>query len=379
MALVLNEEQTMLKESAQGFLSEHAPVSQLRQLRDERSATGYDKATWQQMVELGWSGILVPEAHGGLAFGHVGMGQVMEENGRTLTASPLLSTAVLATSAINYAGSETQKKVLLPAVVEGSLLFALALDEGPKYRPSLVKATATASGEGYVLNGEKQFVTDGHIADKLIVSARTSGDANDAQGISLFIIDSTASGVEIERVHLADSRNSAMLRFNNVTLPADALLGEQSDAGSLITYLTDVANIHLCAELLGISQEVFERTVQYMKERSQYGALIGSYQALQHRAAHMFSEIELAKSIVIKAQQALDANDSQLSLLASACKAKVSALATLVTNEGVQLHGGIGMTDELDIGFFMKRARVAEQQFGDRRYHLQRFASLQNY
>ena len=307
------------------------------------------------------------------------MGQVMEENGRTLTASPLLSTAVLATSAINYAGSETQKKALLPAVVEGNLLFALALDEGPKYRPSLVKATATASGEGYVLNGEKQFVADAHIADRLIVSARTSGDANDAQGISLFIIDSAASGVDIERVHLADSRNSAMLRLSHVTLPADALLGEQGDAASLITYLTDVANIHLSAELLGISQEVFERTVQYMKERSQYGALIGSYQALQHRAAHMFSEIELAKSIVIKAQQALDVNDSQLSLLASACKAKVSAVATLVTNEGVQLHGGIGMTDELDIGFFMKRARVAEQQFGDRRYHLQRFASLQNY
>jgi len=379
MALVLNEEQAMLKESAQGFLSEHAPVSQLRQLRDERNEAGYDKATWQQMVELGWSGILVPEAYGGLAFGHVGMGQVMEENGRTLTASPLLSTAVLATSAINYAGNEAQKKALLPAIVEGNLLFALALDEGPKYRPSLVKATATVSDEGYVLNGEKQFVADGHIADKLIVSARTSGNANDEQGISLLIIDSTAPGVEIERVHLADSRNSAMLRLNNVALPTEARLGEPDGAMSLITYLTDVANIHLSAELLGMSQEVFQRTVQYMKERSQYGALIGSYQGLQHRAAHMFSEIELAKSIVIKAQQALDANDEQLSVLASACKAKISEVATLVTNEGVQLHGGIGMTDELDIGFFMKRARVAEQQFGDRRYHVQRFASLQNY
>lgn len=379
MALVLNEEQNMLKESAQGFLSEHAPVAQLRQLRDERSEAGYDRATWQQMVELGWSGILVPEAQGGLEFGHVGMGQVMEENGRTLTASPLLSTAVLAASAINSAGTEAQKKALLPAIVEGSLLLSVALDEGPKYRPSLVATTATASGEGYTLNGDKQFVCDGHVADKLIVSARTSGDTSDEQGISLFIIDSTAAGVEIERVHLADSRNSAMLRLSNVALPADALLGKQDSATSLISYLADVANIHLSAELLGMSQEVFERTVQYMKERSQYGALIGSYQGLQHRAAHMFSEIELAKSIVIKAQQALDTNDGQLSLLASACKAKVSEVATLVTNEGVQLHGGIGMTDELDIGFFMKRARVAEQQFGDRRYHVQRFASLQSY
>ena len=379
MALVLNEEQNMLKESAQGFLSEHAPVAQLRQLRDERSEAGYDRATWQQMVELGWSGILVPEAQGGLEFGHVGMGQVMEENGRTLTASPLLSTAVLAASAINRAGTEAQKKALLPAIVEGSLLLSVALDEGPKYRPSLVATTATASGEGYTLNGEKQFVCDGHVADKLIVSARTSGDTNDEQGISLFIIDSTAPGVQIERVYLADSRNSAMLRLNNVALPTEALLGEQDGATSLINYLADVANIHLSAELLGMSQEVFERTVQYMKERSQYGALIGSYQGLQHRAAHMFSEIELAKSVVIKALQALDSNDAKLSLLASVCKAKVSEVVTLVTNEGVQLHGGIGMTDELDIGFFMKRARVAEQQFGDRRYHVQRFASLQSY
>ena len=379
MALVLNEEQNMLKESAQGFLSEHAPVAQLRQLRDERSELGYDKATWQQMVELGWTGVLVPEAHGGLAFGHVGMGQVMEENGRTLTASPLLSTAVLAASAINTAGSEAQKKALLPAIVDGSLLLAVALDEGPKYRPALVSTTATASGSGYVLNGEKQFVCDGHIADKIIVSARTSGDAGDEQGISLFIIDSATPGVEIERVYLADSRNSSMLRLKNVELGADALLGEKNKGASLITYLANVANVHLSAELLGMSQEVFERTVQYMKERSQYGALIGSYQGLQHRAAHMFSEIELAKSVVIKALQALDNNDPQLSLLASVCKAKVSEVVTLVTNEGVQLHGGIGMTDELDIGFFMKRARVAEQQFGDRRYHVQRFASLQNY
>jgi alkylation response protein AidB-like acyl-CoA dehydrogenase len=379
MALVLNEEQNMLKESAQGFLSEHAPVAQLRQLRDERSELGYDKATWQQMVELGWSGILVPEAHGGLEFGHVGMGQVMEENGRTLSASPLFSSAVLAASIINKAGSEAQKKTLLPAIVEGSLLVSVALDEGPKYRPMTVKTSALTSGDGYVLNGEKQFVGDGHIANKFIVSARTSGQSDDEQGMSLFIVDSATLGVEVERVHLADSRNSAMLRLNNVALSGEALLGERDAAASLVNYLGDVANVHLSAQLLGMAQEVFERTVQYMKERSQYGALIGSYQALQHRAAHMFSELELAKSIVLKALQALDGNDPKLSLLASACKAKVSEVATLVTNEGVQLHGGIGMTDELDIGFFMKRARVAEQQFGDRRYHLQRFATLQTY
>lgn len=379
MALVLNEEQLMLKESAQGFLSEHAPVAQLRQLRDERSETGYSKDTWQKMVELGWSGILVPEVHGGLEFGHVGMGQVMEENGRTLAASPLFSTAIMAVAAINQAGSDAQKKATLPAIADGSLLLALALDEGPKYCPYVVKTTAVVRGDGFTLNGEKQFVSDGHIADKLIVSARTSGEANDEQGISLFLVDRNAPGVEVERVHLADSRNNAILRFNNVTLNADALLGGQDGAAVTLNYLCNVASAHLSAELLGMTQEVFGRTVQYMKERSQYGVLIGSYQALQHRAAHMFSEIELAKSVVLKTLQALDKNDEQLSLLASVCKAKVSEVATLVTNEGVQLHGGIGMTDELDIGFFMKRARVAGQQFGDQRYHAQRFATLQGY
>ncbi|MEH6639615.1 MAG: acyl-CoA dehydrogenase family protein [Porticoccaceae bacterium] len=399
MALVLNEEQQMLKESARGFLQEHAPLAQLRRLRDERDATGYSAESWAQMVELGWAGILVPEAYGGLDFGHVGMGQVMEENGRTLTASPLFSTAILGVSALVLGGSNEQKKILLPAIVEGSLTLALALDEGPKHNPAQVTMTASKGGaesNNFKLNGAKQFVADGHVAEKLIVSARTSIRSSahssthssvapdDNDGISVFLVDRDAEGVTVERVMMADSRNSAMVTFDNVVVPQGAMLGQAGKGLALIEGLTDIGNAHLAAELLGISLEVFERTVQYMQERKQFGVLIGSYQGLQHRAAHLFSEIELTKSVVIKALQGLDEklldeNSDAASLLCSMAKAKASEVAALATNESVQLHGGIGMTDEYDMGFYMKRARVAEHMLGDQRFHQRRFAALSGY
>ena len=388
MALVLNEEQQMLKESARGFLQEHAPLAQLRRLRDERDAVGYSVESWAQMVELGWAGILVPETYGGLDFGHVGMGQIMEENGRTLTASPLFATAILGVSALVLGGSDEQKKTLLPAIVEGSLTLALALDEGPKHKPAQVSTTAknnddgTATGD-FLLSGTKAFVADGHVADKLIVSVRTStpgsAAADDNDGISVFLVDRDAPGVTVERVVMADSRNSAMVTFNNVSVPEDAMLGQGGKGLALIERLADIGNAHLAAELLGISLEVFERTVQYMQERKQFGVLIGSYQGLQHRAAHLFSEIELTKSVVIKALQALDENSDAVSLLCSMAKAKASEVAALATNESVQLHGGIGMTDEYDMGFYMKRARVAEHMLGDQRFHQRRFAALSGY
>lgn len=383
MALVLNEEQQMLKESAKGFLQENAPVEALRTLRDERDPTGYSKDLWQQMAEMGWSGILIDEAHGGLEFGHVGMGQVMEENGRTLTASPLLSTAVLGASAISLGGNDAQKAAMLPAIAEGKLVTALAVDGGSRHKPTLTGVTAEKSGDGFSLSGEKQFVIDGHVADKIIVSARTSGAEGDTDGITLFVIDADTEGLEVERVVMADSINSSIIRFNGVTITAENILGDTDKGLAVLQQVLDIGNAHLAAEMLGMSQEVLERTVAYMKERSQYGALIGSYQGLQHRAAHLFSEIELAKSVVIKVLQALDegdeSGDNNVPILASLAKAKVSEVATLATNEGVQLHGGIGMTDELDIGFFMKRSRVAEQLLGDQRFHINRFAVINGY
>ncbi|HBD10618.1 MAG TPA: acyl-CoA dehydrogenase [Porticoccaceae bacterium] len=379
MALVLSEEQQMLKEAAKGFLQENAPVEALRALRDERDATGFSRELWGQMAEMGWTGILVAEEYGGLEFGHVGMGQVLEENGRTLTASPLLSTAVLAVSAISGAGSDAQKKQLLPAIVAGDLVMTLAIDGGPRHNPRYAGVSARSDGTGYTLHGEKQFVVDGHVADKIIVSTRTAGSEGDEEGLTLFVIDADTPGVNIERVIMADSINSSFVRFDGAQVAADQALGVLNAGGETLRTVLDIGNSHLSAELLGISQEVFERTVQYMKERRQYGALIGSYQGLQHRAAHLFSEIELAKSVVLKALQALDAGDSQTSVYASLAKAKVSEVATLATNEAVQMHGGIGMTDEMDIGLFMKRARVAEQLLGDYRFHSDRFARLHGY
>ncbi|RLA47878.1 MAG: acyl-CoA dehydrogenase [Gammaproteobacteria bacterium] len=379
MALVLNEEQGMLKESAKGFLQENAPVGALRTLRDERDEEGFSRDLWRQMAAMGWAGILIDEAHGGLAFGHVGMGQVMEENGRTLTASPLLSTAILGVSAISIAGSADQKSELLPVIAEGKLLMTLAVDGGSRHNPLNVGVTATASGSGFSLSGEKQFVIDGHVADKIIVSARTSGSEGDSDGITLFVVDADAQGVEIDRIIMADSINSSMVRFVDVAVGADSVLGEPGKGAAVLQQVLDIGNAHLSAELVGLSLEVLERTVAYMNERKQYGVLIGSYQGLQHRAAHLFSEIELAKSVVIKVLQALDEGDDDVSMLASLAKAKVSEVATLATNEGVQLHGGIGMTDELEIGFFMKRARVAEQLLGDQRFHISRFAALNGY
>lgn len=379
MALVLNEEQQMLKESAQGFLAEFAPVSELRKQRDAGSETGYADNLWGQMVEMGWAAILVPEAYGGLEFGHVGMGQIVEQTGRTLTASPLFSTGVLGVTAINGAGSEEQKTELLSAIASGEITTALAVDEKAHHAPAQIIMAATKQGQGYSLNGFKCFVADGGTADKLIVAARTSGEAGDMQGISLFIVDRTAPGVVVERTAMTDGRNYANIGFNNVEVAEAALLGEEGKGFSALSATLDAGNVYLAAELLGIAQESFDRTLQYLKERKQFGVLIGSFQALQHRAADWWSQIELCKSVVLKALQAMDAADAKVPALASIAKAKLSEVAELATNEAIQMHAGIGMTDEYEIGFFIKRARPAQTLFGDNSYHTDRFALLNGY
>ncbi len=376
--LVLTEEQQMLKDAAQGLFSEQAPVSQLRKLRDEKDPLGYVPEFWNQAVELGLAGTLVPESHGGSEFGHVGMGQVMEEGGRTLAASPLFATGVLGASALTLAGNDSQKEIL-KEIAAGSHLTALAIDEAGRHQPQLVKTKAEASGDGFVLSGSKTFVVDGHIANTLIVSTRTSGGERDVSGITLFLVDPKAEGVNVERTILPDGRNYARVTLENVALGADAVLGEKDGGFAPLGRLLDIGNAHLAAELLGLSSEAFDRTVAYMKERKQFGVYISSFQALQHRAAPMWSELEQVKSMVLKALMALDANDDQASLLASAAKAKASQVAELVTNEGVQLHGGMGMTDEFDIGLFLKRARPVQLLLGDFRYHADRVASLKGF
>ncbi len=379
MALILNEEQRLLQDTALEFLGTNAPVAALRKLRDERDELGYSAELWQQMVELGWASIILPEQYGGLEFGFAGMGALVHACGRHLTASPLVATGIIGASAILLGGSEAQKDTLLRQVAGGELTLALALEESNHHRPNHVATRAQAAGEGWTLNGNKLFVMDGHSADTLIVVARTRGESRDYDGISLFLVDGQAPGVQRQRTIMADSRNAANIVFDNVQLPADALLGELHEGWPVLEAALDRGRVALAAEMLGNAWEAFDRTITYLKEREQFGALIGSYQALQHRAAFMYTELELARSVVLQACSTVDDDPGQLPAMASLAKARLNDVAKLVTNEAVQMHGGIGVTDELDIGLFLKRVRVAMQLLGDAGYHKDRYATLNGY
>jgi alkylation response protein AidB-like acyl-CoA dehydrogenase len=379
MALVLNEEQRLLQDTARDFLGKHAPVEALRTLRDQRDPVGYAPQLWQQMTEMGWASIILPETYGGLEFGFLGLGVVLEESGRTLSASPLLSSAVVGASTVLLGGSEEQKQTLLPAIAAGELTLALALEESHHHRPTHIATTAQKQGDHFLLNGNKCFVLDGHSADKLIVVARASGDERDHAGLTLLLVDGNTQGVHRERTIMADSRNAANIRFENVAVPADDVLGDVGEGWAILEPVLDRGRVAIAAEMMGCALEAFERTVAYLKEREQFGALIGSFQALQHRAAHMQSEIELCRSVLLQALSTVDDAPEQLPLLASLAKAKLNELVKLVTNEAVQMHGGIGVTDELEIGFFLKRARVAMQIFGDTGFHKDRYATLCGY
>ena len=381
MPMILNEEQNMLKDSAKDFCVSSAPISQLRKLRDSDDADAFDLTTWKSMVELGWAGIPWPEEFGGLAFGYKGLGVVTEETGRTLTASPLFASVWVGGTAIAVGGSDDQKAELLPALAGGELLLALALEESHRHDPYGVATTAKASGGGYVLNGRKTFVLDGNSADRLIVVARSAGKPGDRDGLSLFLVDRSAKGVTVTRTRMTDSRNVANVVLKDVQVDKAALLGAEGKGADVLDRTLDIARIGLAAEMLGGLQECFERTVAYLKEREQFGVPIGSFQALKHRAADMFCEVELSKSCVLEALTALDEgrDDAEVAKLASLAKCKVGETFNRVSREGIQMHGGIGMTDEFDIGFFLKRAAVAEQIFGDVNFHRNRYGELEGY
>jgi len=379
--MILNDEQLMLKDSARDFCTENAPIAQLRQLRDEENPDGFDRATWRSMVELGWAGIPWPEEFGGLAFGYKGLGVVTEEAGRTLTASPLYATVWVGGTLVNLGGSEAQKGELLPQIAAGELLLALALEETHRHAPYQIATTAEADGDGYRLSGEKTFVLDGHVADQLVVVARTAGSPGERDGLSLFLVPRDADGVTVTRTFMTDSRNAADVRLDGVVVAADALLGTAGAGADVLDPALDIARIGLAAEMLGSLQECFERTVAYLKEREQFGVPIGSFQALKHRAANMFCEVELSRSCVLEALTALDEgrDADEIARLASLTKAKVGETFDLVSREGIQMHGGIGMTDEFDIGLFLKRAAVTEQTFGDVSFHRDRYGLLEGY
>ena len=369
MALVLNEDEKLLKESAEGFFKDKAPVSSLRVLRDKRDETGFDRDLWQEMADMGFAGILIDEDHGGVHMGYMAAGLVAEQMGRNLSASPFLSTAVLAVTALNQAGSLDQKKNWLPKIASGKTLMALAVDEGRKHAPSKIEMQAVRSGNGFRLNGAKAMVVDGHVADQLIVAAKTSEDK-----LTLFLVDPKSKGVDIERTIMVDSRNAARIEFDDVEVTSDAVLGEVDGGDAVLETILSAGRAAISAELYGASDAAFTITTDYIRERKQFGTEIGRFQALQHRSSHLYTELEIAKSAVLAALSAMDAGDNKASHYVNMTKAKVGQVAKLAGLEGVQMHGGVGMTDEYDIGLYLKRIRVAQELFGDTNFHMEEIA-----
>ena len=379
MALVLTEEQSMLRDSARGLISDKAPVSHLRQLRDSKDATGFSRELWKSFAEMGFSGLLVPEEFGGSGLGCVEAGVVMEEIGRTLMPSPFLSTAVVAASMLSRGGSAAQRSEYLPKISAGHLIAALAVDEGAKHRPLQTELKAARAGNGFKLTGAKALVVDGHVADLLIVAARSGSSAGEAGGITLFLVDPKARGVATERTIMVDSHNAARIDFDDVEVDADQVLGEVDQGFALLEGVLNIGRGAVASEMVGLSEEVFSRTVNYLRERKQFGKPIGEFQALQHRAAQLYIDIEITRAAVLKAQQALDGNFDKAASAVAVAKARAGTTATRAVQEGVQMHGGMGMTDQFDIGFFMKRARVCEELFGDANYHADQLARMRSY
>jgi len=379
MPLLLTDEQSMLRDSARGLISDRAPVAHLRKLRDDRDDIGFSRELWATFAEMGFAGLLVPEEFGGSGLGAVEAGVVMEEIGRHLTPSPFLATAVLAADALARGGSAAQKTEYLPKLAAGSLLAALAVDEGAKHRPLQIALQAVRAGNGFKLSGAKALVVDGHVADLLIVVARSAGSAGERDGLTLFLVDPKAKGVEIERTLMVDAHNAARITLDHVEVDADHVLGEIDGGFQLLDRVLDLGRGAVASEMVGLSEEVFSRTVTYLKERKQFGKLIGEFQALQHRAAQLYIEIEITCAAVLKAQQALDGDAADAAAAVAVAKARAGATATRAVQEGVQMHGGMGMTDQFDIGFFMKRARVCEELFGDSNYHADQLARLRSY
>jgi acyl-CoA dehydrogenase len=374
MSLTLNQEQRMLRDSAFAFVGENAPVAHLRALRDSHDATGFSAALWRRFGELGFSATLVPEAHGGLALGAVEAGAIAEALGHTLAPSPFLSTAVLAARLLARTGTAAQQAQWLPRIAAADAVLALAVDEAARHDPRRIETTARADGSGFVLDGHKTFVVDGHVAARLIVAARLADGT-----AGFFLLDPGARGVGVERTAMVDAHNAARVRLNAVQVPADARMDGATDAGAALAEVLDLGRTVVAAELLGIADEVFARTLAYLKERRQFDRLIGEFQALQHRMAQLYCEIELSRALLLRAQQAFDADAAAAASLVAAAKAHACATADLAVREGVQLHGGMGMTDAFDFGLFMKRARTLQELFGDAHCHAARFAAMNGY
>ncbi|MEE9518145.1 MAG: acyl-CoA dehydrogenase family protein [Candidatus Adiutricales bacterium] len=380
MGLVLTEEQTMLDQTAKDFIKNDSPVTRMRQLRDDKDSIGYSKDMWRHMAELGWTCILFSEEDGGLGLGMAEVVVVTEALGRGLAPEPFLSTVMLAGQALAIGGSEELREEWLGSIIEGDKVLAVAYQEkGGRFDLTRIATSAEKTSDGFRLNGEKTQVLDGFGADAIIVSARTSGEDGDADGLTLFLVPKETSGMTITRQSRLDSRNVALLNLKDVEVSESNVVGTVDEGSQLLSRVIDMATVALCGEMLGGMSAAFERTLSYIKERVQFDVVIGSFQALKHRAAKMFMEIELVRSVVMAAARALDENAENVERLISTTKARCSDAYVLITNEAVQMHGGIGMTDEEDVGLYMEHARASEMTFGDAAYHRDRFATLKGY
>jgi len=378
MPLYHNDDQAMLAETVTGFMSDEGAISkQLRRWREDCD-DGFGHELWKKFAEMGLTGMLVPEADGGLGMGHVEAGIVLTEIGRNLTPSPFLTTSVMATTALS-AGSDDIRGRWLPGIVAGDSVAAVAIDEGAKHRPERIACKAERAGNGFRLSGAKDFVVHGASADVLIVAARTSGSDSDADGVTLFAVPKDAANVSHDSVRLVDSSMASHLKLDGVELDGDAVIGDVDGGRTVLNRVLNAGRAGAAAEQVGVASGAMDITVDYLKQRKQFGKLIGEFQALQHRAAHLYSEVEIARAAVIKAQQLLDAGSERADLMVSVAKAKAGRACGLAVKEGVQMHGGIGMTDEYDIGLYMKRDRALAEFMGDAYYHANRVAEMSGY
>jgi alkylation response protein AidB-like acyl-CoA dehydrogenase len=373
MTWVLDEQRRMLRDSAQAFMAERLPVAHLRQLRDSADAQGYSPALWRAFGDQGYSATLIPESHGGLGLGVAEAGLIAEQIGHTLAPTPFFSTAVLAGWLLSHAGSPVQQQAWLPRIAAADTVLALAVDEGPVHRPLQLATTARRDGPSWRLDGHKSFVVDGHVAEALIVAAQADAD------VVLLLVPATTPGLTVERTVMVDAHNAARVRLDGVQVGEVALIGSADDGRSRLDGVLDVGRAVLASELIGLADEVFERTVDYLKQRKQFDRIIGEFQALQHRAAELFCDLELARALVRQAQAAIDLGLPEAPRLVAQAKARACLSASRAVQEAVQMHGGIGMTDELDIGLFMKRARVLQGLFGDAGAQMDRAALMAGY
>ena len=377
MPLILTEEQTMLQDAADGFLNERAPIAHLRQLRDSRDPDGVSRDLWRAFGEMGFAGVVIPEEDGGSGLGAVEAGVIAESLGRTLTPSPFMGSSVLAASVLKAAGSQAQKE-WLGKIAAGEAILSLAVDEGPKHAPSKIEMRAERAGNGFKLNGAKGFVLDGHVADALIVAVRIQEDGTD-DGLTLFLIDPQTPGVAVERTVMVDAHNAARVTLTDVVVDADAVIGAVGAGQGPLDAALVLGRACAAASLVGAGDQAFRITLDYLRTRKQFGKLIGEFQSLQHRAAHLFTEIELARAAVIGALQRLEAGKDPKGLAVSVAKAKAGKVAELAVQEAVQMHGGVGMTDEFDVGLFMKRVRVLNELLGDVGFHAEQLARRQGF